>query len=40
MSDRNKRNKLFSFSPYLIFINISASIVFERIFDIELITLI
>jgi hypothetical protein len=39
-SDKNKRSKSFSFSPYLTLANVSVSIVFERIFDIEPITLI
>jgi hypothetical protein len=39
-SDKDKRNKLFSFSSYLIFANASISIVFERTLDMELITLI
>jgi hypothetical protein len=37
-SDRDKRNKSFSFSPYLTLVNASASIVFERTFDMEPIT--
>jgi hypothetical protein len=39
-SDRDKRSKLFSFSPYLTFANASVSIVFERTLDMESITLI